>query len=203
MSQRVAAVAGAARPRLTAVQQGRRRRIIDSALALAAEGGYDAVQMREVAARADVALGTLYRYFSSKEHLLVAAMGEQVMGLRHRLAEKPPVGEDAADRVIDVLRRANRALQRQPSVTAAMVKALITSDGAIDELMEPISEHMTEIVVSAMGHASPDSHDRDVAEVIQHVWLASLLWWVAGHAEARRVEEMVRTAADLLMRGTP
>ena len=61
-----------ATPPLTPVQRERRRRIIDAAMELAAEGGYDAVQMREVAARAEVALGTLYRYFASKERLLVA-----------------------------------------------------------------------------------------------------------------------------------
>ena len=43
--------------RLTPVQRQRRQRIIDSAVALATEGGYEAVQMREVAARSGVALG--------------------------------------------------------------------------------------------------------------------------------------------------
>ena len=187
-------------PRLTPVQRQRRRRIIDSAVSLAAEGGYDAVQMREVAARADVALGTLYRYFSSKEHLLVAAMAEQVGGLRQRLAERPPSGEDAADRVVDVLRRATRALQRQPNVTAAMLKSLISSGGDVAETMEPIGEMMTGMVVSAIGHDRADAHDLAVAEVIQHVWLASLLWWVAGLGPAKNVEERVTSAALLLLR---
>ena len=57
---------------LTANQAARRGRVLDAALELAAEGGYDAVQMRDVAARAQVALGTIYRYFSSKDHLLAA-----------------------------------------------------------------------------------------------------------------------------------
>ena len=55
----------------SAAQRDRRRRIIDATLALASKGGYDAVQMRAVAEKADVALGTLYRYFPSKIHLLV------------------------------------------------------------------------------------------------------------------------------------
>src|SRR4029077_6317655 len=46
----------------SAAQRERRKRILDATLALASKGGYDAVQMRAVAERADVALGPLYRY---------------------------------------------------------------------------------------------------------------------------------------------
>jgi AcrR family transcriptional regulator len=184
---------------LTPVQRERRRRIIEAALELAAEGGYEAVQMREVAARAGVALGTLYRYFSSKERLLVAGMGERVAMMRLRIKERPPVGDTPAQRVIEDLRRATRGLQRQPNVTSAMLKSLIASDGGVSELMEPIGEQMTEIIVSAMGHPAPDEHDRAVAVVIQHVWMASLLWWVAGHAPASHVDDVVSRAVMLLL----
>src|SRR6185503_20502681 len=70
----------------------RRRRLVESAVALAEEGGYDAVQMRDVAARAEVALGTLYRHFSSKDQLLLAALAEQAATLRDRLHNRPPRG---------------------------------------------------------------------------------------------------------------
>src|SRR4030088_3494685 len=62
----------------SAAQQVRRKRILDATLALASKGGYEAVQMRAVAERADVALGTLYRYFPSKGHLLVSALAREV-----------------------------------------------------------------------------------------------------------------------------
>ena len=58
----------------TSSQRERRRRILDATLALAAKGGYEAVQMRAVAEKAEVAVGTLYRYFPSKVHLLVSAL---------------------------------------------------------------------------------------------------------------------------------
>ena len=61
---------------LTRSQKARRTRVIEAAMALASEGGYDAVQMRDVAERADVALGTIYRYFASKDQLLAAALVE-------------------------------------------------------------------------------------------------------------------------------
>src|SRR5207244_2412704 len=78
-------------------QAARRQRVIEAAMALATQGGYDAVQMRDVAATADVALGTLYRYFPSKDHLLIAAQEEWAQALRQRLAQKPPRGNTPAD----------------------------------------------------------------------------------------------------------
>ena len=62
----------------SAAQRERRKRILDATLALASKGGYDAVQMRTVAEQANVALGTLYRYFPSKIHLLVSGAGAGV-----------------------------------------------------------------------------------------------------------------------------
>ena len=65
----------------SAAQQDRRERIIDAALALASRGGYDAVQMRAVADGAEVALGTVYRYFPSKSHLLIAGLAREFESL--------------------------------------------------------------------------------------------------------------------------
>src|SRR6476661_10783513 len=88
----------------------RKERLIAAATELAAEGGYDQVQMRDVAARAEVALGTLYRHFSSKDQLLLAALADQTTTLGTRLAQRPARGDRPGDRVADVLRRATRAL---------------------------------------------------------------------------------------------
>src|SRR5260221_1144664 len=102
----------------------RKERLIAAATALAAEGGYDAVQMRDVAARAEVALGTLYRHYSSKDQLLLAAMAAQADRLRGRIEQRPPRCDTAAERVAEGLRRACTSLERQPMVTAAMVTAM-------------------------------------------------------------------------------
>ncbi len=91
---------------LSPEQQERRRRLIDAAFELGAEGGYEAVQMRSVSETANVAMATIYRYFSSKDHLLAAAMMEWTDRLRGRVAQSPPRGDTAADQMVDVLQRA-------------------------------------------------------------------------------------------------
>ena len=73
----------------SAAQRDRHRRILDATLALASRGGYEAVQMRTVAERADVALGTLYRYFPSKIHLLVSALARELERYQERLDRRP------------------------------------------------------------------------------------------------------------------
>ena len=63
-----------------------------AALELGADGGYEAVQMRDVAASAEVALGTIYRYFPSKDALLAAAMLEWMEDLERRVTQRAPRG---------------------------------------------------------------------------------------------------------------
>src|SRR4249920_487714 len=106
---------------LTKSQAARRQRVVTAALELGAEGGYDAVQMRDVATRANVALGTIYRYFSSKDHLLAAALVEWTRDLERRATTRPPRGSTTAERVVDILGRAVRAMEREPKLSAAVV----------------------------------------------------------------------------------
>ena len=53
-------------------------RIIQEAVGLAEKGGFDAVRLRDLAARSGVALGTVYSRFASKEAILVAALDLEV-----------------------------------------------------------------------------------------------------------------------------
>src|SRR5215510_13509323 len=101
----------------SAAQRERRKRILDATLALASKGGYDAVQMRTVAERADVALGTLYRYFPSKIHLLVSALVLEFERTQEKLDRKPIPGDTPYDRMLYVLSRVTRTMQHEPLLT--------------------------------------------------------------------------------------
>ena len=59
---------------LPGYKQARRTQIVAAAQRLLKAQDYDHIQMRDVAEAADVALGTLYRYFSSKEHVYAAVL---------------------------------------------------------------------------------------------------------------------------------
>src|SRR3954447_26208239 len=95
-------------------QNQRRRRIVQAAAALASRGGGEEMQMRTVAERAGVALGTLYRYFPSKMDRLVAVVSEEMAVRGPTLERRPPRSDDPAGRAVEVLMRATRGLMREP-----------------------------------------------------------------------------------------
>jgi AcrR family transcriptional regulator len=180
-------------------QAARRRRVLDATLALADQGGFDAVQMRDVAAEAGVALGTVYRYFESKERLLLEANVEQVEELGRRLLEHPPTGATPADRVVEVLRRASRAQTRRPESTAAMVRAIGSAPPSEADAVRRVSAAMTSIITAAMHPGESNDHDRAVARVLSQVWLSSLIGWVGGVDPPDVVADDLERAARMLI----
>ena len=186
---------------LTKPQQDRHERMLNVTTRLATDGGYDAVQMRAVAIEADVALGTLYRYFPSKEHLLVSVMLRQIESLHDRLVVKPPQGTDAVGRVVDVLRRANVALQRQQQFTVAVLRALASGDEAVAPVVRDVRDLMASIILSAMDTDQPTEREQLVTEILQEVWLSSLVAWISGVEPTSSVNRKLEAATHLLLGG--
>lgn len=183
---------------LTPRQEERRRRVILAALDLGNQGGYDAVQMREVSAAAGVALGTIYRYFSSKDHLLAAAMAEWTGELEERLAKAPARGDTLSDRTVNLLRRAWRAMEKSPRLSAALVRALSSSDEGVAEAADEVTDRFGLMVKSVLEGVEPDAQD-DIVAVLGHVWHSALVSWVNGRITFSAVGDELDRAARLLL----
>ncbi|MET9325372.1 cholesterol catabolism transcriptional regulator KstR [Tsukamurella sp. NPDC003166] len=184
----------------TAGQRERRKRIIDATLALARKGGYDAVQMRAVAKKADVALGTLYRYFPSKVHLLVAGLVSQFERAGERIGKAQIPGDTSAERLMFVLDRNTEALQRAPLLTEAMVRAFMFADATAAAEVERVGRLLEDMFAHALGVEDPDDRQRDTFHLIADVWMANLVAWVTHRASATEVQKRLSVAVDLLIK---
>jgi AcrR family transcriptional regulator len=183
---------------LTAEQLERRRRLIDAAFELGAEGGYEAVQMRDVSVTANMALATIYRYFSSKDHLLAAAMSEWTERLRARVAQSPPRGDTAADQMVDVLHRACRAMERQPKLSMALLRALASSDAGVAETSDLVQQQIASMGDGILAHLPADTR-ADVLAVIGHVWYSALISWANGRRDFASVNAELERACRVLI----
>jgi TetR/AcrR family transcriptional regulator, cholesterol catabolism regulator len=199
-------ITGTAAPNATAAEFGsaaqrdRRKRILDATLALASKGGYDAVQMRTVAERADVALGTLYRYFPSKIHLLVSELAREFEQTQEKLDRKPIPGETPYERMMYVLSRITRSMQREPMLTEAMTRAFMFADPSAAAEVNTVARLMEQVLTKAMHDGEPSADDKAVARVIGDVWLSNLVAWVTRRASANDVSNHLELAARLLLR---
>ncbi|MEU5898400.1 MULTISPECIES: TetR family transcriptional regulator [Streptomyces] len=194
-----AKAANPAAPALTERQEARRRRILHASAQLASRGGFDAVQMREVAEAAGVALGTLYRYFPSKVHLLVATMQDQLQHMHTTIRKRPPAGETPAERVAETLMRAFRALQREPHLADAMVRALTFADRSVSPEVDTVSRLTTAIILDAMGlEETPTAQQLSAVRVIEHTWHSALITWLSGRASIAQVKIDIETVCRLI-----
>ena len=184
---------------LTAAQAARRERVLRTALDLGRRGGYDAVQMRDVAAEAEVALGTIYRYFSSKDHLLAAALVAWVEDLERRVTQRPPVGDTTTERVLSVLKRAHRAMEREPRLSEAVVTALVSPDPGAAACQRQMTVIMTRTIALGLGDNLEPQVRADTARILGHVWFSSLVSWVLGWTNIGHVSTEVEIASHLML----
>ncbi|MDA2804320.1 TetR family transcriptional regulator [Nocardiopsis suaedae] len=186
-------------------QNQRRRRIVQTAAALALRGGVEAMQMRTVAERAGVALGTLYRYFPSKMDLVVAVVTEELDLLESSIERRPPAAPTAAGRAVDVLMRATRGLMREPELADALVRSLIMA-----EVKTELGQRITDLLwrVSGEGEAPDGEPDRDapayvLAGSLASVWIFELLEVLKGHRDVEQVHQRLTVTAERLLPGLP
>jgi len=183
----------------SSAQRDRRKRILDATLALASKGGYDAVQMRAVAERADVALGTLYRYFPSKIHLLVSALARELERVRERTDRVPVPGETPYARLMFILDRITKGLQRDPQLTEAMTRAFMFADASAAAEVDTVGRLMDRMIARALTDGEPSEEQLAISRVISDVWLANLVAWVTRRASASDVADRLELTIALLL----
>lgn len=183
----------------TAAQRARRERILHAARRLTADRDHELVQMQEIAADADVALATLYRYFPSKTQLYVGLMLDEVLAMDARPADgqDPPSAPDAA--VHEVLRLATRRFMRRPHLATAMVQsANIASKEAAPEVRE-IDDHVHDLLLRAAGVRDPSSHDVRLVRLLVQLWYGILQSCLNGHITLEDAEGDLWEGCRLLL----
>jgi AcrR family transcriptional regulator len=194
-------------------QKRRLRRIVDAAVALAERGGFEAVRLRDVAQESQVALGTLYKYFHSKEDILLLALTEEVERLEAAMVAHPSAGGTPLKRLTEFFQRATQGLTRKPHFARAVLRAIASGDPKTAAKVASFHERMTRMIHAALSGKAPDlritgraalgdPREQRVAFLLQHVWFASLVGWAGGLHSTRTVAEQVRAAAALMRIGS-
>lgn len=194
---RVAETRAAAEPS-SPRQIARYRRILHAAADIAAEKGLDRVQMHDVARDAQVAIGTLYRYFPSKTHLFTGVMADQV----ERLAESitiPKVAEDPEEAVYDILVRSSRNLLRRPLLAMATMQCANSADAATVPDVGRIDNSFLDIMLRTLRLEEPTAKDVTLVRLLLQCWYGVLTSSLNGRMALPDAEVDLRLACRLLL----
>jgi hypothetical protein len=123
------------------------------------------------------------------------------MGQRPRAPgqRSPAPGDTIAERVVDILRRATRAMENDPRLSAAVVTALSSPDRHVAQCQIEVGAVMNRI----QSRAIPDDFDPDDElhdnKALGHVWFSSLVGWVNGWHGIGAAGDELATAAHLML----
>lgn len=177
---------------------GRRAAIMDAALAIAAAGGYDAVHMRTVAERVGIAVGTLYRYFPGKTHLLVAALSREFQRLD--VAGNWTTGADTPRQRLDRLTtHLHDRWQRDPLLTDAMTRAFAVADTRVAAELDSAAATINALLARTLSAGEPTPAHLVVAGIISDIWLANLLAFISGRVSAEETRDRIDRAIQRLL----
>ena len=184
----------------------RARRIIESTIELAEEGGFEAVRLRDVAARAEVAMGTLYRRFHSKEDLLVAALEQETRMMEERVRQRPPKGGTASERAVSFFVITTRGMLRRPNLSRAMLKAAAAGEPALARKVGLFHDMMRRMIVGAFrgepvlsGDETITDRERLLGDVLNQIWFAVMVGWSGGLETQASIDDRMRASVELIM----
>lgn len=169
------------------MMEERSQRIVDAAIELAEEGGFQNVRLREVAERSGVAFGTLYARFNSKEDILIAALEQEISKFRDMIADTPQPGEDRRERLGYFFRVLTSTLFARAGFARAVLRSVASGVPGVSDKVISYQTTMNHLIVGAiLGEAVNtielnDSNEQlfFAARMMQSIWFAELISWIS------------------------
>jgi AcrR family transcriptional regulator len=182
---------------LPAAQGQRRDRILKTASRMLERKEYAEIQMRDVGEGADVALGTLYRYFASKERLFAAVLIEWSRSMAKRIQADPLRGNTPATRLKDVMSRVLDSFERRPQVFRVLMALEDSTDAHTLALMQLFGEGTRQSFGQAVDKLSPEDAG-DVLSVVTAVLTDVLRTVVLGYITMDQGRARVSRGIDVV-----
>jgi AcrR family transcriptional regulator len=200
---------GAAR-QLTAKSARTRATVLEAALEMLREQGYEATTMRAIATRAGVSTGNAYYYFPSKDHLVQELYLDVLRSHRSAADEVLARGGSLADRLRGVLDASIDVFSPYHAFGGEFVSVAIRPGAAANPFSEAshgardLSRSIFEDVVAGASPAVPAAVRAQLPEVLWLLQLGITLFWVQdaspGAARTRRLVAGVSPIVGSLVR---
>jgi AcrR family transcriptional regulator len=176
-------------------------RLLEAAAAAFAEHGADDVSLEEIARRAGVGIGTLYRHFPARQALLEAVYKDQVDGL-DALAAKLLTAESPGAALAEWIRAFLAFGRTKRSLSAALIAMMGKQSELLSACSMILRQRTEELLARAQeaGAARPDIKSADILRLTHGLIMAT----ESTPSDAGQAERMTALVIDgLLSPGAP
>ena len=169
-----------------------RQRLYETAIRMITERGYEATTLRGIAKEAHVSVGLLYRYFSSKQAVIIALYDELSREFARQAAGMTP--GKWRDRFVFALETSLRVLQPHRTALRALIPVLVgdPDDGVFAEGTAFSRLRVQQVFEDAVA-GSADVRKAPLAAALGRllylVHLAVLLWWLLDRTRKQRATD--------------
>jgi AcrR family transcriptional regulator len=187
---------------LSAQGAAARDRLYATALRLIAERGYEATTLRDIATDAGVSVGLLYRYFPSKQAVILALYDDLSAEFARQAADMPPgrwrdrflFGLQVSLRVLEPNRVALRALipvligdPEEGIFAASTAFSRLRVQGAFERAVTQATDAPRSPLAEALGR------------LLYMIHLAVLLWWLLDRTAGQRATRALVSLAHQIL----
>jgi AcrR family transcriptional regulator len=187
-----------------------RRRIYDAAFALFLEKGFDATTVEEIAARADVAKGTVFNYFPRKTSLLAALAADWTMRIEEELGPVASWTGSTREKLTRVFRfLADLGAQNPDLARLAFFESLRYMHAMVEHHRaeeEPVQhfQAMTRALIrqgQEQGEIRADIRPEDAAALLESAFHRTLARWLAAGGSRAKLHRTFEAKLDIVFAG--
>lgn len=202
------------RPKVEGLADQRRAQIVEAAFAVLTENGYEGTSIADIAARAGMGQGTVYRYVNSKRELLDLVFDWAVERVFATVDpyELLDTDADSAQEMAEHIRIIGDRLHRLVDAEPAMLKLIGIQAGAIDSELRARVVGLESLINSLVVRALTRGVDREwfhlteqqrkiVARLLMMLALPWLVMALRGDDDPDKRARFVRGATDLAFHG--
>jgi TetR/AcrR family transcriptional regulator, fatty acid metabolism regulator protein len=193
-------------PPITDAREQRRRTILASAVRVFADQGFFAARIRDIAAGAGVAEGTIYLYFEGKDDLLLTAFRERVSEFVASIADALGAAAPLEERLARFVRTQFESIEADPALATVLLLETRQSPrfygGAVRDVLKEYAQAIDQLIASGVDRGEVRS-DVDVP-LVRRMLIGSLeeieLEWLLGERN-RELVPVAERFATLFCRG--
>ena len=194
-------------PVATAKAEETRERILDAALKLFRERGFDETTMRDIAAAAGVATGAAYYYFRSKEELVMAFYVRTADEARDIIPAQLGHSRDLGKRIRLIIDTKLEQFAQHRRLMVALVRIGIDPQhplspfGAETQAMRDESIEFFRLAIADAKPAVPKDLVADLPRLLWLYMMGVVLFWIFDESRGqRRTKALLDGTIDLMMR---